>query len=72
MDFFRFDAPRHYDFPPLPIFSSHKYGDRFRGRHRLVCVIVVTHPNQFIIRDAEVNRANGPTAAAFQLAQPLM
>jgi hypothetical protein len=72
MDFFRFDAPRNDDFPTLPIFSSHEYSDGFSGGHALMRVIVVTHPNQFIVRNAEVNSRDCATATAFQFAQPLM
>jgi len=72
MDFLRLDAPRNDNFPTLAIFSRYEHRDRFSSGHRLVRMIVVTNPNDFVIRYAKVDCGDGTTATAFQFAQPLM
>jgi hypothetical protein len=68
----RFDTPRNQHFPTLTILSSHEYRHGFGSGHGLVRVIVMTHPNQFVVRNPKVNGRESPTAPAFQFAQPLM
>jgi hypothetical protein len=72
MNLLRFDAPRNHHFPTLAIVSSHEDGDRLSRGHPSVCVVVVTHPNYFIVGYAEVDSRDSPTASALQFAQPLM
>ena len=51
MNLRRFDTPRNH-FPTLTVLSCHECGDGFGSGHRLVRVIVMTHPNQFAVANA--------------------
>src|SRR5262245_57136060 len=66
------DTPRYHDLPTPCVLSGHELGDCLGSRQPAVSLVVMAHPNAFLVRNPEVHTCDSPLIATLQFPQPLM